>query len=122
MNKKGFTLVELIAIILVLSIILTVVFTSLSASNQNASESEYQNFISNLETAAETYANLPGIYKDIDERLKKGDNVQILVTDLINAGIIDEIPVNPKTNEEFDDYIIVKKNSNNELIFIVSGT
>jgi len=122
MNKKGFTLVELIALILVLSIILTVTFISLTDSIENTKESEYKNFISNLELAAETYANLPGVYKDIDEKLKKGNTVQILITDLINAGVIDEIPINPKTNEEFNDYIIVEKNSNNELIFEVSGT
>lgn len=119
MNKKGFTLVELIAIILVLSIILTVVFISLTGSIENTKESEYKNFILNLEMAAETYVNLPGIYKDIDEKIKNGEHVQISVYDLISKGIIDEIPTNPKTDGEFTNYISVTKNSNNEFVFTV---
>ena len=67
MNKKAFTLVELIAIILVLSIILTVTFTSLSKSLSNSNDKEYQTLIKNLEMAAENYANLPGKYREIDK-------------------------------------------------------
>lgn len=119
MNKKGFTLVELIAIILVLSIILTVIFISLTNSIENTKESEYKNFIFNLEMAAETYVNLPGIYKVIDEKIKNGETVIISISDLIGAGIIDEVPINPKTEQEFRNYIVINKNSNNEFIFLV---
>ena len=118
-NKKAFTLVELIAIILVLSIILTVTFTSLSKSLSNSNDKEYQTLIKNLEMAAENYANLPGKYREIDKLLKEGKRVTINITDLIDAEIIDQIPINPKTNKETSGYILVEKNSNNELIYTV---
>ena len=120
MNKKAFTIVELIAIILVLSIILTVTFTSLSKSLSNSNDKEYQTLIKNLEMAAENYANLPGKYREIDKLLKEGKRVTINITDLIDAEIIDQIPINQKTNKEIiSGYILVEKNSNNELIYTV---
>lgn len=119
MRKNGFTLVELIAIILVLSIVLTVSFTTLSKSLENSNERKYQTMIKNLEMATEEYVNLPGIYRTVDEDIKLGKRVVINIEDLINAGIIDEVPVNPKTKKEIDGYILVEKNSDNEFIYIV---
>lgn len=119
MKNKGFTLVELIAIILVLSIILTVGFTTLSNSLENSNDRKYQTMIKNLEMAAEEYVNLPGVYRKVDEELKEGKRVTIDITDLVNAEVIDQIPTNPKTKKEIIGYIIVEKNSNNELIYIV---
>lgn len=119
MKNKGFTLVELIAIILVLSIILTVGFTTLSNSLENSNDRKYQTMIKNLEMATEEYVNLPGVYRKVDEKLKEGKRVTIDITDLVNAEVIDQIPTNPKTKKEITGYIIVEKNSNNELIYIV---
>lgn len=119
MKNKGFTLVELIAIILVLSIILTVGFTTLSNSLENSNDRKYQTMIKNLEMAAEEYVNLPGVSRKVDEELKEGKRVTIDITDLVNAEVIDQIPTNPKTKKEITGYIIVEKNSNNELIYIV---
>ncbi len=119
MKNKGFTLVELIAIILVLSIILTVGFTTLSNSLENSNERKYQTMIKNLEMAAEEYVNLPGIYRKIDEELKEGKRVTVDIVDLVNAEIIDQIPTNPKTKKEISGYILVEKNSDNEFIYTV---
>lgn len=119
MENKGFTLVELIAIILVLTIILTVAFTTLSKSLENTNEKEYKTMIDNLSLAAEEYANLPGKYRKIDQDLKEGKRVTIDITELIDAEIIDEIPINPKTKKEITGYILVEKNSDNELIYTV---
>lgn len=119
MKNKGFTLVELIAIILVLSIILTVSFITLSNSLDNSKDSDYNTMIDNLRLATESYVNLPGKYREIEQKLKDGVRVTVDITDLINAEIINEIPTNPKTNEEISGYILVEKNSNNEFVFTV---
>lgn len=119
-KKNGFTLVELIAIILVLSIILTISFTSLSKTIENSNDQEYQTLIKNIEMAADNYANLPGIYRKVDETLKSGSVYEIKMTDLIEAGIIDELPINPKNKKKMESgKIIVSKNSNNELTYKV---
>ncbi len=119
-RKNGFTLVELIAIILILSIILTVSFTSLSKTIENSNNQEYQTLINNIEMATENYVNLPGIYREVDEKLKNGGSYEVNITDLISAGIIDEMPINPKNKKRMESgKIIVSKNSNNELMYKV---
>lgn len=119
-KKNGFTLVELIAIILVLSIILTISFTSLSKTIENSNDQEYQTLIKNIEMAADNYVNLPGIYRKVDETIKSGNVYEIKMTDLIEAGIIDELPINPKNKKKMESgKIIVSKNSNNELTYKV---
>lgn len=119
-RKNGFTLVELIAIILILSIILTVSFTSLSKTIENSNNQEYQTLINNIEMATENYVNLPGIYIEVDEKLKNGGSYEVNITDLISAGIIDEMPINPKSKKRMESgKIIVSKNSNNELMYKV---
>lgn len=119
-RKNGFTLVELIAIILILSIILTVSFTSLSKTIENSNNQEYQTLINNIEMATENYVNLPGIYREVDEKLKNGGSYEVNITDLISAGIIDEMPINPKSKKRMESgKIIVSKNSNNELMYKV---
>ena len=111
-RKNGFTLVELIAIILILSIILTVSFTSLSKTIENSNNQEYQTLINNIEMATENYVNLPGIYREVDEKLKNGGSYEVNITDLISAGIIDEMPINPKNKKRMESgKIIVSKNS-----------
>ncbi len=119
-KKNGFTLVELIAIILVLSIILTVSFTSLNKTIENSNETEYKTLINNIELATENYVNLPGIYRIVDDNLKNKGYYIVNMNDLVNAGIIDELPINPKTKKKMKSgKITVNKNSNNELVYKV---
>ena len=119
-KKNGFTLVELIAIILVLSIILTVSFTSLNKTIEISNETEYKTLINNIELATENYVNLPGIYRIVDDNLKNKGYYIVNMNDLVNAGIIDELPINPKTKKKMKSgKITVNKNSNNELVYKV---
>lgn len=119
-KKNGFTLVELIAIILVLSIIMTISFTSLSKTIENSNNQKYDTLIKNIETACENYVNLPGIYRNVDSVINSNGSYEVTMNDLINASVIDEIPINPKNNKKMKNgKIIVTKNSNNELVYKV---
>lgn len=119
-KKNGFTLVELIAIILVLSIIMTISFTSLSKTIENSNNQKYDTLIKNIESACENYVNLPGIYRNVDSTINSNGSYEVTMNDLINASVIDEIPVNPKNNKKMKNgKIIVTKNSNNELVYKV---
>lgn len=119
-KKNGFTLVELIAIILVLSIIMTISFTSLSKTIENSNNQKYDTLIKNIETACENYVNLPGIYRNVDSTINSNGSYEVTMNDLINASVIDEIPVNPKNNKKMKNgKIFVTKNSNNELVYKV---
>ena len=55
MNRKGFTLVELLATITILGIIVTIGGVSISSIMKNAKNKEYELLISNIKSAVETY-------------------------------------------------------------------
>ena len=60
-NKKGFTLVELIAIIAILSVIMVISLTSYRGIRKRIVDKDYNNLVALIETKAEKYAKETGI-------------------------------------------------------------
>ena len=92
MNKKGFTLVELLAVIIVLSII--VLITAISTSNiiKNSKNNLSDVQIKSIERAAKTYY--------VEEGINLNESC-INVSELISKGYIDQESIkNPNDNEE----------------------
>ena len=84
MKKSGFTLIELIAVIVVLGIVFGVaipIATGVSGKNQ---ERAYQSSISASEHAADLYDKSKGMPKD-----------WITIGELYDEGYIEEIPIDP---------------------------
>ena len=96
-NKKGFTLTELIAVIVILSLIISLATISVLAIRKNVLKKDYNNLVTYLETKAAEYANETNI-------------TTISVEDLIKEGKIspdDQNTVyNPETKESMNCYII----------------
>ncbi len=108
--KKGFTLVEMLAILVILSIASIITYTGIATMNKNAKEKEYEEFKKDLYMAAETYIELNDI--DVTEQL------YVNVSMLLDENYIDDIPVNPKTEvQELGAKISVKKDQAGVLIF-----
>lgn len=63
MNKKGFTLIEILAVIGIIGILGVVVSISLTKMLKNTQESECTDFVQEIEEGACTYASLT---KDVD--------------------------------------------------------
>lgn len=55
MNRKGFTLVELLASLVILGIVLSIVFFSVNASFDNAKEKSEEAFVATIKDAMEIY-------------------------------------------------------------------
>ena len=73
MNRKGFTIVELMAIIVVLGIIITLAFASFKNVGNRVKQEAYQNKISLIETKASDYASGTKILvTNVDQLVKKG--------------------------------------------------
>ena len=91
MNNRAFTLVELLAVLIVLSIIITITIVSVGKTVSDSSTKLSGIQKNNIENAAKTYY------------LKEGMNTGttcVNVTDLINKGYIEGTEViDPKTNE-----------------------
>lgn len=105
MNKKGFTLVELIAIILILLLIALVSFPSIKNMMRTEEEKKYENMIENLCLAGESY-----IYSNIDiykQNIIPNNKIEIFIEDLMNYGNVEKKLINPKTNKSVKKDILI---------------
>ena len=116
MNKKGFTLVEMIAILVILSIVLGMVVMNVSDFSNERKEKDYNNIIKIIEKNADILINDDeNMYKTINEKLKNsGDECKIEYIKLEEAKLMDKGTINPKTGNEInkDSYIKVQLNDN----------
>ena len=97
MNDKGFTLIEVIAVIVVLVAIFLVSFPTLTNMAKSEEENKYNNMVDNLCTAGKTY-----MYSNLDEfkELSVADSVIALkIDELISYGNVDKELINPKTEK-----------------------
>ena len=98
--KKGFTLVEVLAIIAVLGIILITVVPNIGGSIEKKKEEEYKKIINLIENAAKTYYSYNNdiMSVGVDELLKE----DLITTDLINPITNEKISgcVNVTTDED----------------------
>ena len=105
MNKKGFTLIELIVVIVLLSLISLVVFPAVFSTLNASKETAYKSQKEIVVKAAKEY------YLDNIELLpdaKEGEETSVSLNDLIKKGYINEKEViNPKNNHVLDGKIKV---------------
>lgn len=101
MNKKGFTLVELIAIILILAAILLVSFPSLLNMAKTDKDKEYEKVIEDLCLAGKSYiyANM----NNFNGLSVVGSEFSIKIEELITYGNVDGSLTNPKTKDSIKD-------------------
>lgn len=93
MNKKGFTLVELLAVIVILAVILTIAVPNMVKIINKSKEDTYNNQVTMIKNAADKYLL-------ITENITWTTNTTtITVANLVSAGILDANPINPKTNK-----------------------
>ena len=73
MNKKGFTLVELLTVIVIMSIVILIAVSGYGAISKNVKEKSYDNLVSYIETKAADYANETGnLLTNVDYLVKEG--------------------------------------------------
>lgn len=111
MNKKGFTLVELLAVITILAVTSMIVFPTIGSVISDAKESSYEEQILEIEKASEKwatdYVNLMDSYHL--------NIIYIELKSIQNSGYleVDEIK-NPLTNEKMEGCIQIKYDNDNK--------
>ena len=109
MNKKGFSLVELLAVIIILVILVTLGYAAVSSYIGDAHDTTYESFESSLVDGATNYllehsGNIPN----------EGESLVIDTAKLICDGYVDEL-IDPRDETKtcnLNSYTIVKRNNN----------
>lgn len=121
LNKKGFTLVELIATIVVLALVVSISAYAITNIINSAKEKNYELLIKNIKDASETYYQECKYKYSNNSGITCNDNVTL--QDLVNYGYLkgngtkdDKMEiVNPKNNEYIGDCCIAVKYENGKL-------
>jgi len=110
MNKKGFTLIELIATILIICLISLIAVTSINKVIRDSNKRGHNVQVDGILSSAITYVG------DNDNiKLEDLNNYVIYLNDLANGGYIDKKITDPINNKEIDlnnSYIKVTKVTN----------
>lgn len=119
MKKKGFTLVELLAVIILLGLLTFVVMPSVIGFIKEAKEKSYQQQLSNLKESAIRYVS---DHTDIIDEIEKNGKYNISVNDLITNGYVrktkDGKIYNPINKEEINGCFVVENSGQyNQLIY-----
>lgn len=110
MNKKAFTLVELLAVIVILGIILAIVSTSVFNILEDSKQNAYDTQIEMLKASTKEYVS------DKKRSLfSEKDKVCITIYDLYQEKYITEVPEDSINGGKMSEYLgfIVKKDGNN---------
>ncbi len=100
MKKTGFTLVELLAVIFIISLISTLAFVTVEKKGEQFKDISYKKFEDMIITSAKEH--ISSNY-NIDNTLKSGKKVTISFEDLVNSNKLDSKNLqNPKTNNKID--------------------
>lgn len=104
MNNKGFTLIELTAIIVVLAAIFLVGFPSLINTAKSDEDKKYNDMVENLCLAGEAY-----IYANIDnfpELSTPNSKIYLNIANLVSYGSVNRDIINPKTEEVINGHFV----------------
>ena len=105
--KKGFTLVELLAVIVVMGIIATIGYAAVSGVINSSKQSSYELQVKNIEKAVKQWAvENTNLLPDID-----GEKYTLTLDVLKSSGILQEIPTDPRSGEPMKGNIIIEFNS-----------
>lgn len=112
MKKNGFTLVELLAVIIILGLIMAIVVPSLLDTLKDSKEKAYQTNVEMVKTATESYINMS--FDNYKARFNSPGYVTINVSLLIEDGFLKPDIKNPKTGEALTGSVVVTKVSENK--------
>ena len=101
MKKYGFTLVELLGVIIVLGVIALITFPIINESIRKSKENSLEQVINNIEKAAYEYSIK-------NELVYSGIYNKIELSTLIDSGILKESIINPVSNEQMQGCVLYK--------------
>lgn len=112
--KKGFTMIELLAVFTLLGIILVIALPKMTSLLKKSDDGSYKSFVKTIEIATEAYV--------VDNMvIKKGESKNIQLNVLINNGYLKSNLKNPRNKQKVssmtNSYITVSKNNDGILTY-----
>ena len=104
MKNKGFTLAELLGVIIILGVIASIATISITNSMKTSKEELYDLQVENIINGAKTWAS--GNVFELPEN--DGEAIYLTLAELKQAGFVEKDITNPLTNELFSDQLQVK--------------
>ena len=124
MNRKGFTLVEVLVVIAIVAILLLVLVPNVFIMINKNNEKSCNNLVKNIESAAKIYVN----NNKYDLNFTCGGTIEIKFQTLVDSGDLkledDDKLTNPANNTEIelDNTVSVTYNCDtNEFLYAVNG-
>lgn len=119
-NKKGFTLVELLSVIVLLGIIITIGLFSISSIRKTILDRQYKNLKTEIELAAEKYyqdteSTIFYVQTLLDEGYIKADNSSLNIYSPIDSNIMNCYTINVVDEKATLDDINKNKECNTEI-------
>ena len=111
MNKKGFTMIELLATITLMGIIATMAVVAYTKYVDTTRNTVYKDYEKSLEVAATNYfLNNTGLLPSVNN----SNGTKVLATTLINEGYLENMkdPKNNSFNCNNNSYVIVTRKDN----------
>lgn len=116
-NNRGFTLVELLAVLVVLAIVLGITGYSVANSMGNARQKTYKTTINEVEKAAVDYVLEEN---SVFASGYGGEFVCVRVTELVRAGFLDKTVYDANISDDEtvmnSDYVFILRDKNNKTI------
>lgn len=112
MKRNGFTLVELLSVIIVLGLIMAVVVPSVIGTIKESKEKAYQTNVEMVKSAAESYINMS--FDSYKENFISPGYVNISIPLLVEDGFLKPDIKNPKNGENLMGSVRVTRTSENK--------
>ena len=107
--KKGFTLAELLGVIVILGALMLVIIPLVSSAIKGADEELYNSQIESIKLSLESWMS-------DNQRPNEGEYITLSLSQLKEAGLVELDITNPKTKELFPNDMILKIINNNGTI------
>lgn len=118
MNKKAFTLVELMASLVILSVVLLIAIPAVVKTIKNSEESAYDMSITSIKIAMQNWKN---DHTDILPNV--GGKIYLTISQLKHEGYLNQEMINPGTEKPFpNDTLLILENTSKGFTYTVDDT